>query len=107
MEEKHSMEGSLHPKGQVVTLHLTRQKTTRPKLQGHQNLMVTATIARSMVIEILSVDQSLCGHKINQQRLKAMDITTILGRVVTTVRSMKTFLRIALEHISVATTIGA
>ena len=78
---------------------------------GHQDLKVTTTIARSMDIEPLNVDQSLCGHQINQQRPKAMDITTIgttiLGRVVTTIRSMDTFLRIALEHISVATTIGS
>ena len=71
--------------------------------------MVIDTIARSMVIDLLSANQSLCGHQINQQRLKAMDITvigtTMLGRVVTTVRNMGTFLRIALEHILVATTI--
>ena len=61
--------------------------------------MVTATIARSMVIDLLSVDQSLCGHQTNQKRLKTMDTTTIgtiiLGRVVTIVRSMGTLLRIA------------
>ena len=71
--------------------------------------MVTTTIARSMVIEILSVDQSLCGLKTNQKRLKAMDITTIrttiLARVVTTVNNMDTFLRTTLEHILVAITI--
>ena len=71
--------------------------------------MVTATIARSMVIELLSVDQSLCGHQINQKRLKSMDTitigTTILVRVVTTVKSMGTFLRTALEDISMATII--
>ena len=72
--------------------------------------MVTTTIAKSMVIEILSVDQSLCGHQTNQKRPKSMDITTIgtttLGGVVTTIRSMDTFLRIALEHISVASITG-
>ena len=58
--------------------------------------MVTTTIARSMAIELLSVDQSLSGHQTNQKRLKAMDTTTIattiLGRVVTTVKSMGAFL---------------
>ena len=60
--------------------------------------MVTATIARSMVIYILSGDQSLHGQQTNQQRLKAMDTTIIgiaIGRVVTIVRIMGTFLRIA------------
>ena len=61
--------------------------------------MVTTTIARSMDIEPLSVDQSLCGHQINQQKLKVMDINTIeittLGRDVTTIKSMDTFLKIA------------
>ena len=72
--------------------------------------MVAATIVRSMVIELLSVDQSLYAHQTNQQRQKVMDITTIgitkLGKAVTTIRIMDTFLRIALEHISVAITIG-
>ena len=62
--------------------------------------MVTATIARSMVIELLSVDQNLCGYQTNWKRPKSMGITTIgttiLGRVVTTIRSMDTFLRTAL-----------
>ena len=29
---------------------------------GHQDLKVTTTIASSIDIELLSVDQSLCGH---------------------------------------------
>ena len=73
-------------------------------------MKVTPTIARSMDIEPLSVDQSLCGHKTNQKRPKAMDITRIgtiiLGKVVTTIRSMGTFLRTTLEHILVETIIG-
>ena len=63
-----------------------------------------------MDIEPLNAGQSLCGHQTNKQRPKSMDITTIgittLGRVVTTIRSMDTFLRIALEHILVAITIS-
>ena len=63
-----------------------------------------------MDIEPLNADQSLCGHQINQKRPKAMDITTIgtkiLGKVVTTIRNMDTFLKIALEYISMETIIG-
>jgi hypothetical protein len=44
--------------------HECRTKTTE-----HQDLKVTAITARSMDIEPLNVDQSLCGHQINQQRL--------------------------------------
>ena len=80
------------------------------KPSGHQDLKVTTTIARRLVIELLSANQSLCGHQTNQKRPKAMDITTIgttiLGRAITTVRSMGTFLRIALEHISMTIIIG-
>ena len=83
--------------------------TTGSKLSGHQDLKVTTIIARSMDIESLSVDQSLCGHQTNQKRPKTMDITTIgsttLGRVVTTIRNMNTFLRTTLEHTLVETTI--
>ena len=43
---------------------------------GHQDLKVTSTIERSMDIEPLNVDQSLCGYEINQKRPKAMDITS-------------------------------
>ena len=63
-----------------------------------------------MVIDALNVDKSLYRHKINNQRPKSMDITTIgttiLGKVVTTIKSVDTFLRIVLEHILVAITIG-
>ena len=73
-------------------------------------MKVTATIARSMVIELLNVDQSLCGHQTTSKKPKIIDITTIgtttQGRVVTTVRNMDTFLKIALQHTSVAITIG-
>lgn len=47
------------------------------ELSGHQDLKVTATIARSMDIEPLNVDQILCGHKINLQSQKVVEITTI------------------------------
>ena len=79
------------------------------ELSRHQDLKVTTIIARSMVIELLSADQSLCGHQTNQQRLKSMDITTIgittLGKDVTIVRIIGTFLRTTSKHISVATII--
>ena len=64
--------------------------------------MVTAKIARSMDIELLSAYQSVCGHKINIQgetTLYTITIgTTIQGKVVTIVKSMDIYLRIALEH---------
>ena len=67
------------------------------KLSRHQDLKVTSTTIISLDIEPLNADPSLCGHQINQQRQKFMDITTIgtmtLRRVVTIVKSMDTFLR--------------
>ena len=63
-----------------------------------------------MVIELLNVDQSLCGHQTNKKRPKNMDITTIgtttLGKAITSIRNMDTFLEIALEDISMEITIG-
>ena len=68
-------------------------------LSEHQDFKVTATIGRSMDIELLSVDQSLCGHLISLQEEPTMHITTTgittLGIAVTIVRSMDTFLKIA------------
>ena len=73
----------------------------------HQDLNVTTTTIRSMDIELLSADPSLCGHQTSQQNKEVMDTstigTTILGRVVTTVKSMDTFLKTALEHTSMVT----
>ena len=43
----------------------TRHKTARLGLLEHQDFMVTAITARSMVIELLSAVQSLCGHLTN------------------------------------------
>ena len=82
----------------------TQHKIAGTKSRGHQDLMVTTTIAKSMDIEILSADQSLCGHLINQQGETTMHTitigTTIQGKVVTIVKSMDIYLKIALEHIS-------
>ena len=54
--------------------------------------MVTTTIAKIMDIELLSVDQSLCGHLISLQGEKTMHTTiigtTIQGKVVTIVKNM-------------------
>ena len=65
----------------------------------HQDLKFVATTVRSMDIELLSVDLSLCGHQTNQKRQEIMDISTIgtttLGRDVTIVKSTDTSLRIA------------
>ena len=64
--------------------------------------MVTATIARSMDIEPLSADQSLCGHQISMQEETTMLTitigTTTQGKVVTIVRSMDIYLRTVSEH---------
>ena len=71
--------------------------------------MVTATIARSMDIEPLSVDQSLCGQKISMQGETTMHTiiigTIIQGKVFTIVKSMDIYLRTTLEHTSRGTTI--
>ena len=76
----------------------------------HQDLKVTTTIERSMDTKTLNVDQSLCGHQTHQQRQIVMDITTIgtktLGRAITTIKNMDTFLKIALEHTLVEIIIG-
>ena len=64
---------------------------------GHQDLKVTATIVRSIDIEHLNVDPSLYGHLKNQQRQTVKDITTLgtttLGKAITTIKNMDTFLR--------------
>ena len=61
--------------------------------------MVTARTTKSMDIELLSVDQSLCGHLISLQGEITMYTTTtgitIPGRAAITVRSMGMFLKIA------------
>ena len=65
--------------------------------------MVTTTIARSMDIESLSANQSLCGHQISMQEETTMHTITIgtitQGKVVTIVKGMDIYLRIALEHL--------
>ena len=57
-----------------------------------------------MDIEPLSVDQSLCGHQINIQGETTMHTitigTTIQDKVVTIVRNMVIYPKIALEHTS-------
>ena len=64
--------------------------------------MGTTTIVRSMDIEPLSVDQSLRGHKISMEGETTMHTitirTTIQGKVVTIVKNMDIYFRIALEH---------
>ena len=66
-------------------------------LLEHQDLRVTPTTARNMDIELLSANQSLCGHLINLQGETTMHTTTI-GIIIpdiaiTTIRSMYTFLK--------------
>ena len=57
-----------------------------------------------MDIEPLSADQSLCGHQINMKEETTMHTitigTTTQGKVVTIVKNMDIYLRIASEHIS-------
>ena len=76
-----------------------KHMNVEPRLSRHQDLKVTATIARSMDIEPLNADQSLCGHQINQQSHQEMKITTIgittPGIVVITVKNMDMLLKIA------------
>ena len=64
--------------------------------------MVTATISRSMDIEPLSVDQSLCAHQISMQEETTMHAitigTTTQGKVVTIVKNMDIYLITTLEH---------
>ena len=70
--------------------------------------MVTTTIAKSMDIELLSADQSPCGHLISLQGETTMHTTTIgnkiQGKVVTIVKNMVMYLKNALEHTSRGTT---
>ena len=72
--------------------------------QGHKDLMDIATIEKSMDTEPLSADQSLYGHQINMQGGTTTHTfiigTTIPGKVVSIVKSMVIYPRIALEHIS-------
>ena len=86
-----------------------RHMTTGLEPSGHQDLKVTTTNARSMDIEPLNVDQSLCGHQTNHKREKFMDTTTIrtttLGRAITTIKNMFTFLKNKQEHTTVVTII--
>ena len=69
--------------------------------------MDIVTIARSMDIEPLSVNQSLCGHQISMKGETTMHTitigTTIQGKIVTIVKSMVIYPRIVLEHISKGT----
>ena len=71
--------------------------------------MGIARIAKSIDIEILSADQSLCGHPINPQGETTMHTTTIgtttQGKVVITIKNMVMYLRTTLEHTSRVITI--
>ena len=60
-------------------------------LSRHLDLKVTATIARSMDIEPLNVDQSLCGHQAT--KITTIGITTP-GIAIITVRNMDMLLKI-------------
>ena len=70
--------------------------------------MGTATIARSMDIEPLNADQSLCGHQTSMQGETTMHTitvgTTTQGKVVTIFKNMDIYLKTVLEHTSRGTT---
>ena len=91
------------PKTQVTATYARNRvithMTTEPEHPRQQDFKDTVIIARNMVIEPLSVDQSLCGHQINQQRHQPMEIIiigiTTPGLAVTTVRNMDMLLKIA------------
>ena len=74
-----------------------RQMNAKPEPYMHQYLKVTSTTIRSMDIEPLSADLSLCCHQTNRQRQEFMNTstieTTILGKAITVVKSMDTSLR--------------
>ena len=76
-----------------------KHKNAEPRLSGQPDLKDTATTARSMDIEPLNADQSLCGHHIPHQDQQVIEIITIgittQGLAATTVRNMDTLLRIA------------
>ena len=97
-------------KGPISTIHIKIKdifisatckdiwhKTVGLKSQGKKYLMVTTTISRSMYIEPLSANQSLCGHQISIQGETTMHTitigTTIQGKVVTTVKNMVMYVR--------------
>ena len=58
----------------------------------HQDLEVTVTTIRSMDIEPLNANLSLCGHQTNQKKKNVIDITTIgtttLGKATTIIKSI-------------------
>ena len=76
--------------------------------QEHKDVMEIDTIARSMDIDHLSVEESLCGHQISMQEETTMHTITIgttsQGKVVTIVKYMDIYLRTTLEHTSKETT---
>ena len=78
-----------------VIIHMT----VEPKHPRQQDLKDTVIIAKNMVIEPLSADQSLCRHQINHQSHQTKEIIiigiTTPGLVVTTVRNMDMLLKIA------------
>ena len=97
-----------HPKVKNIVTNATSKdiwhKIVGLKSQGHKDLMVTATVARSMDIEPLNVDQSLCGHQINMQggtNMHTITIgTTIQGKAITIVKNMVIYPRTVLKHTS-------
>ena len=80
------IEGSIsraYQKERVITISATCKdiwhKTVGLMSQGHQDLMDIATIARSMDIDPLSVDQNLCDRQINIHNYAQLCIPSQLG----------------------------
>ena len=104
---------TIHIKIKDIVISATRKdmwhKNVDLKSQGNKDLKDIVILVRSMDIEPLSVDQSLCGHQINMQEEKTMHtitiVTTTQGKVVTIVKSMDIYHRTALEHTLKETTI--
>ena len=73
----------------------------------HQNLKDIATTIKSMDIEKMNIDPRLTRHLTSKTRhLRKVTLKsriTIQGIVVTSVKNMDTFLRIAYGHISEVT----
>lgn len=108
-------------KGPINTIHIKikgivisetckdiRYKTIDLKKQEKKYFMVTDTISISIDIDLLSANQSLCGHQISMQKETTMHTintgTKTLGKVVTIIKSMDIYLKSTLEHILKETT---
>ena len=97
----------------VTTISATskdiKHMNTWPRLQAYTDLKAIATIVRSMDINHMNADLMPSGHQTRSQRDNTMENPTIgitiQGIVVTIVKNMDIFLKIAQGHILEATKI--